>query len=51
MKHWTWLIPAILAAVIYYAYSTTGFVGGLVRSVVDPIVQPVFEFARHLFHV
>lgn len=42
-------MPALLGAVIYYAYSTPGYVGSFVRGLVDPILQPVMHLARQMF--
>lgn len=42
-------MPAILAGVIFYAYSATGYVGSFVRGIVDPILLPVMELARQMF--
>lgn len=42
-------MPAVLGGVIYYAYSTPGYVGSFVRGIVDPIIVPVMELARHMF--
>jgi hypothetical protein len=50
-KYWAVVVPGILAGVIYYAYSAPGYLGGIVRDVVDPILQPILELAGHIFGV
>jgi len=47
-KYWAIVMPGVLGGVIFYAYSTPGYLGGIVRAVVDPILQPLLRFASHL---
>ena len=47
-KYWAVFVPGVLGGVIFYAYSTPGYLGGIVRAVVDPILQPLLRFASHL---
>ena len=48
-KYWSVFVPAAVGGVIYYAYSSSGFVGGFVRAVVDPIFLPVARLFSSVF--
>ena len=48
-KYWAVVVPGALGAVIFYSYSAPGYVGSFVRAIVDPILLPVVELARHMF--
>jgi hypothetical protein len=48
-KYWAVVVPGVLGGVIFYAYSTTGYLGGIVRAAVDPIMQPILQLANHIF--
>jgi hypothetical protein len=48
-KYWAVIVPGILGGVIWYAYSAPGYVGGLVRALLDPVMEPILRLAGHLF--
>ncbi|MEX2300516.1 MAG: hypothetical protein WD733_06245 [Bryobacterales bacterium] len=48
-KYFAVIMPAVLGGVLYYAYSTPGYVGSLVRALIDPVLLPVMGLARHMF--
>jgi len=48
-KFWAVVVPGVLAGVIFYAYSAPSYVGGVVRALVDPVMQPILRLASHLF--
>lgn len=48
-KYWTVFVPAVVGGVIFYAYSSGGWVGGFVRSAIDPVVLPVMRFFTSVF--
>jgi hypothetical protein len=50
-KYWAIIVPGVLGGLIFYAYSETGYLGGIVRSAVDPILQPLLRFVGHIFRV
>ncbi len=38
-KFWTIILPAAVIGVIYYGYSTPGFVGRQIQGVVNPLLD------------
>jgi hypothetical protein len=38
-KFWTMILPAAVIGVIYYGYSTPGFVGQRIQVVVNPLLE------------
>ena len=38
-KFWTMLLPAAVMGVIYYGYSSQGFVGRQIQVIVDPLLE------------
>jgi hypothetical protein len=48
-KYWAVIVPGILAGVLFYAYSAPGYVGGMVRDAVDPILHSVGQLIAHIF--
>ena len=47
---WAFLVPAFLLGLIYYAYSATGWLGASIRRFLNPIPNPLADFARTLFN-
>ena len=47
-KYFAVIAPAILGGVIYLAYNEPGFLGGVVRDMLDPILDPAIRFAGQL---
>lgn len=46
---WVLLVPAVLFALGYYAYSEPGYVGMKVRAALGPIVNPVLRELHRIF--
>jgi hypothetical protein len=38
-KYWTVVLPVALIGVIYYGYSSPGFVGRKIQTIVDPLLN------------
>jgi hypothetical protein len=38
-KYWTLVLPAAIIGVIYYGYSSPGFVGQQIQTVVNPLLN------------
>ena len=38
-KYWTLVLPAAVIGVVYYAYSSPGFVGQHIQRIVDPLLR------------
>ena len=38
-KYWTLVLPVALVGVIYYGYSSPGFVGRQIQTVVNPLLD------------
>jgi hypothetical protein len=45
---WTLAVPAVLFAVIWYAYRSPGWVGGYVQRVLGPVLDPVIRWADRI---
>lgn len=41
---WGLLVPGVLAAVIWYAYNSQGWVSHKVQALVGPVVEPALKF-------
>lgn len=41
---WVVLVPGVLAAVIWYAYNSQGWVSYKVQALVGPVVDPALKF-------
>jgi hypothetical protein len=50
-KYWGVVVPGILGGVLYYAYSAPGYLGSMVRGLVDPILGPILQLVGHIFGV
>jgi hypothetical protein len=48
-KYWTIFVPAVLGGIMYYAYSSTGFLGRTVKDALDPVLIPVMNFISRVF--
>ena len=45
---WTLAVPAVVCAVIYYAYRSPGWVGSQVQQVVGPILDPILRWVSRI---
>jgi hypothetical protein len=50
-KYWTIVLPGALIAVIYYAYSSPGFVSRKVQAIVDPLLRFGHAIVNFIFGV
>lgn len=50
-KYWAGVVPAVLGGILFYAYRSPNYIGHFVRGIVDPILQPIFDFLRTIFPI